>query len=78
MLDEAELPMRRAGVGTLSSNSSIHGDAWMVSGVGRRIGEEGIEFDIVVWRIEAGVIENVESLDVESQLKALFKLEILE
>ena len=47
-------------------------------GVSGWIRKERIEFDVVVWRIEAGMIENIERLNVEFQFKPLFDREILE
>ena len=77
VLDYAEFAGRRAdiGVGRRAVGLAVDGE-WR--GVLRRIFEERIELDVVVRRVEARVIEDVERLDVEFQVEAFVDLEVLE
>src|ERR1700744_4761911 len=77
VLDEAEFAGWRAdvGVGGRAVGLAVDGERRAVL---RRIFEEWIELDVVVGRVEARVIEDVERLDVEFQVEAFVDLEILE
>jgi len=80
VLDDTELPVGRANIGRLEANPRSLRDAGRLTGadVVGRIRKERIELDVVVRRIEAGMIEDVEGLQIETQLEALGDLEILE
>src|ERR1700674_2395522 len=81
VLDKPELPRRGTDVGIgsetgmlVSSWKGIRG-RWAIC---RRIGEEGIEFDVIVWSVKARVIENIEGLQVKLQSTSIVDPEILE
>src|SRR5579864_3283754 len=46
--------------------------------VRRRITEARIECDVIVWRVETGVVENIEGLHVKTQVEPLSEFKILE
>jgi len=71
VLDEPERAERRTNVAVASSTVCK-------SRVSRRIVEERIEFDVVVWRVEARMIKDVERLDVKFQPITLGESKILE
>src|SRR5260370_6586313 len=75
--DKAELSARRTLIGALKTNSGRPCEASAGAVLGW-IGEVRIESDVVVWRIEARVIENIECLDIEAQFEPLLNLKILE
>src|SRR5467141_2477933 len=77
VLDEAELSARGTLIGTLKTNPSCSCEA-RAGTVVRWIGEVRIESDVVVWSIEAWVIENIERLHIEAQFEPLPNLKILE
>ena len=80
VLDHAKLAGRRARIRTLDADARSLRVARCVTraDVIRWIAEERIEPYIVIRRIEAWVIEQVESLHVETKNKTLSKFEVLE
>ena len=81
MLDEPELAVRRANIGVRRRAillRGIQGGIGKWSGIRRRIVEERVELDVVVGRIEAGVVENIESLHVELQPEAFVDPKVFE
>ena len=80
VLDYAELTGRRARIRALDPDSRGLCVAGCVActDVIRRIAEERVEPHVVIRRIEAWVIEHVESLHIEAKNKPLFKFEVFE
>src|ERR1700722_256012 len=77
VLDEAEFAGWGADVGVGSGAVGLAVD-WERRTVLRRIFEERVELDVVVGRVEARVVEDVERLHVELEVEALVDLEIFE
>ena len=68
VLDHSELSARRTDVSALYADSGRSSSAWSKTSscVLGWIGEERIELDVVVWRIETGVVKDVKGLNVKA------------
>ncbi len=77
VLDQPKLAARGTLISALKTNPGCLCKA-RAGTIVRWIGKERVEFDVVVRRIEAGMVEDIKSLDVKSQLETLFNPEVLE
>src|SRR5580704_9492477 len=77
VLDEAEFAGWGADVGVGSGAVGLAVD-WERRTVLRRIFEERVELDVVVGRVEARVVEDVERLHVELEVESFVDLEVFE
>ena len=81
VLDEPELTVWRANISVRRRAILLRGiqrgiRKWC--GIRRRIVEERVELDVVIRSIKTGVVENVESLDVELQPETFVDPKVLE
>ena len=77
VLDKPELTVWRAGISTLGADSGVHRHTRIFPHVIRRIPEAGIECNVIIRRIEAGVVKDVKGLHIKTEFEALLDSEIL-
>ena len=77
VLNEPKLTVWRAGISALRADSGIHRHARIFPHVIRRIPEPRIECNVIIRRIEAGVVKDVKGLHIKTEFEALLDSEIL-